>query len=226
MFDPDLIIILSAAFGLGLVHALDADHIAMVTSLSSSHSGFKKSVLYCSRWAMGHAVTLLVLGILVLMIGIQIPPQFSKLAELVIAVFLIVYGLLLLRNLRQQHIHLHFHTHDDLAEHAHWHSHAKDKSHRHQHRALLIGSLHGMAGSAPLLAFIPIAVNQQPLTGMIYLLIFSLGVIIAMLLFGGLLSVMTRYLAKTGKRLLVGVRLAISLATIAIGGMVMVRVLQ
>lgn len=208
------------------MHALDADHIAMVTSLSSSDSGFKKSVLYCSRWAMGHALTLLVLGSLVFMIGIQIPQQFSELAELAIAVFLIVYGILLLRNLRQQHIHFHFHEHDDFPKHAHWHSHEKDKSHHHQHRALLIGSLHGMAGSAPLLALIPIAVNQQPLNGMIYLLIFSLGVIVAMLLFGGLLSAVTRHLAKASHRLLMGLRLTISLATIAIGGMVMVRVLQ
>ena len=73
--------LLSLAFSLGLLHALDADHIAMVTSLSSAHAGFKKSLLYSSRWAIGHALTLMVLGLLVLVIGIQIPAQYSEAAE-------------------------------------------------------------------------------------------------------------------------------------------------
>ena len=226
MFDLDLILLLSLAFGLGLLHALDADHIAMVTSLSSAHAGFKKSVRYCSRWAIGHALTLMVLGLLVMVIGIQIPPQYSELAELTIGIFLILLGLWLLRDLHLQRLHIHFHAHDGLPQHAHWHSHHKDGSHHHQHRALLIGSLHGMAGSAPLLALFPIAVNQKPLTGMIYLLVFSLGVIVAMLLFGGLLSILTRHLARISQRLFIGFRLAISLSTIAIGGLVLVRVLQ
>ena len=226
MFDLNILIILSMAFGLGMLHALDADHIAMVTSLSSSHAGFRKSVLYCSRWALGHALTLMLLGVLVLVIGIQIPPQYSELAELLIGVFLVLLGLWLLWDLRQQHIHIHFHVHDGLPEHAHWHSHHQDNSHRHQHRAMFIGSLHGFAGSAPLLALIPVAVNQQPLTGMLYLLLFSLGVITAMLLFGGLLSIVTRYLAQLSHRLLIGLRILISLATITVGGLLMAQVWQ
>ena len=226
MFDLNLIIVLSMAFGLGMLHALDADHIAMVTSLSSSHAGFKKSVMYCSRWALGHALTLMLLGVLVLVIGIQIPAQYSEVAELLIGVFLVLLGLWLLWDLRQQHIHIHFHAHDGLPEHAHWHSHQQDKSHRHQHRALFIGSLHGVAGSAPLLALIPVAVNQQPLTGMLYLLLFSIGVIMAMLLFGGLLSIVTRYLARLSQRLLIGLRVLISLSTITIGGLLVVQVWQ
>jgi len=226
VFDLDLIMLLSLAFSLGLLHALDADHIAMVTSLSSTHAGFKKSLLYSSRWAIGHALTLMVLGLLVLVIGIQIPPQYSEAAELIIGVMLILLGFWLLRDLRKQQLHIHFHTHDGLPDHAHWHSHHKDKSHRHQHRALFIGSLHGLAGSAPLLALIPVAVNQQPLTGMLYLLLFSLGVIVAMLLFGGLLSVVTRYLARFSQRLLVGLRYLVSLSTIAIGGLLITQVMQ
>ena len=226
MFDLNIPIILSLAFGMGMLHALDADHIAMVTGLSGRHASFQKSVLYCTRWAIGHALTLTVIGTLVFIIGLQLPEQISLYAEFVIAIFLIGLGLVLLYRLHKQQIHIHFHAHDDLPEHAHWHSHESDHGHHHQHRALLIGSVHGLAGSAPLLALIPLAVNQQPVMGMIYLLLFSLGVIVAMLLFGGLLSVVTNYLYETRTRLLNWFRLAIGLTTITVGSLLMLRIVQ
>ena len=226
MFDLNLTIILSLAFGMGMLHALDADHIAMVTGLSGRHAGFHKSVVYCTRWAIGHALTLIVIGTLVFIIGLQLPEQLSLYAEFVIAVFLIGLGIVLLYRLHIQRIHIHFHEHDDLPKHAHWHSHESGRGHQHQHRALLIGSLHGLAGSAPLLALIPLAVNQQPVIGMSYLLLFSLGVIVAMLVFGGLLSAVTNYLYQTKTRLLNWFRFAVGLATITVGGLLMLRVVQ
>lgn len=226
MLDLNLLIILSVAFGMGMLHALDADHIAMVTSLSGSHAGFRKSVLYCSRWALGHALTLILLGTLVFIIGMQLPEQLSTYAEFVIAVFLIVMGIMLLRQLQRQRVHIHYHQHDGLPEHAHWHSHAASHLHQHQHRALFIGSLHGLAGSAPLLALIPLAVNQQPVIGLLYLVIFSVGVITAMLLFGGALNVVSAYLYRTRERVMLWFRMAIGLATIAVGALLMIQVVR
>lgn len=226
MFDLNIPIILSLAFGMGMLHALDADHVAMVTSLSGSTDGFRKSLFYCTRWAIGHALTLMVIGALVFIIGMQLPEQLSLYAEFVIAVFLIALGSVLLYRLHKQRMHIHFHEHDDLPKHAHWHSHESSRGHQHQHRALLIGSLHGLAGSAPLLALIPLAVNQQPVIGLIYLMLFSVGVIVAMLVFGGLLSAVTNYLYQTKTRLLNWFRFAIGLTTITVGGLLMLRVIQ
>lgn len=226
MFDVNLLILLSMAFGMGMLHALDADHVAMVTSLSASQHGFARSLSYCTRWAIGHAATLIVIGTLVFAIGMQVPAQLSHYAEFMIALFLISMGITLLYQLNRQRIHIHFHEHDGFPKHAHWHSHAGNASHRHRHRALFIGSLHGLAGSAPLLALIPLAVNQQPMIGLIYLGIFSLGVIVAMLLFGGMLNVITGYLYRTKERMLLWVRFAVSLATIAVGSLLMLRVMQ
>ena len=81
-----------------------------------------------------------------------------------------------------------------------------------------------MAGSAPLLALIPLAVNQRPYVGLIYLLIFSCGVISAMLLFGGALNALSAYLYRTRERVMFWFRMAIGLATIAVGAMLMLQV--
>ncbi len=225
MPELDLILVLLLAMGLGALHAFDADHIAMVTSLAGSQSGFKKSVMYCTRWAFGHALTLLLLGAVVFLAGLTVPAALGHYAELAVGIFLIVIGLSLLLSIRRQQIHIHYHEHDGLPRHAHWHSHANDKSHRHKHRALFIGSLHGLAGSAPLLALIPLAVNHQPLTGFVYLILFSLGVVIAMLVFGGVLSLVADGLRRLGNRLFITFRIMISLVSIGIGAIVMTRVL-
>ena len=183
-------------------------------------------MLYCSRWALGHALTLILLGTLVFIIGMQLPEQLSTYAEFVIAMFLIVMGIMLLRQLQRQRVHIHYHQHDGLPEHAHWHSHAASHLQQHQHRAQFIGSLHGLAGSAPLLALIPLAVNQQPVIGFLYLVIFSVGVITAMLLFGGALNVVSAYLYRTRERVRLWFRMAIGLATIAVGTMLMIQVVR
>jgi sulfite exporter TauE/SafE len=226
MLDVNLVIIISLAFGMGMLHALDADHIAMVTSMSASQHGMRNSLRYCLRWALGHALTLIVVGILVFAAGMQLPQQLSVYAEITIAVFLMVMGVLLLRQLRQQNIHIHYHQHDDLPQHAHWHSHESERTHQHQHRALFIGSLHGLAGSAPLLALIPLAVNQQPLAGILYLVVFSVGVITAMLLFGGALRMVSAFLYRRQQRIMLGFRLAISLATITVGALLMLQAVR
>ena len=226
----NVITILSLAFALGMMHALDADHIMAVTGLSSTRPDWRQSLQFCLRWALGHGTTLLLLGSGVFLFGLAIPAELSHVAESLVGIVLILIGAMVFWNLARHNAHLHFHRHDDLAQHAHWHhhhsrtnshhskqstkEHAQDK-HIHRHGPVMVGVLHGAAGSAPLLALIPIAQLQSPWMGMAYLVLFGLGVILMMLLFGGMLGTSFRYLNQWGTRTINSVRLLI--ATTAIG---------
>ena len=73
--------ILTLAFGLGLLHSLDADHIMAVTTLSVKRPTIKHSVLFCRNWAIGHGFALLVISSVVLLIGQAIALSVSHIAE-------------------------------------------------------------------------------------------------------------------------------------------------
>ncbi len=216
---------LSLAFGLGMLHALDADHIAAVTGLSGRKATLADSVRFCTRWAMGHGASLLVIGGAVLLLGMGIPERLSAFAESLVGVVLISIGLWIGWDLWRNRAHLHFHRHDDMPEHAHWHKHSKQSPqahvgdpHRHSHSAVMVGMLHGTAGSAPLLALLPLAGKTSPWLGMSYLLLFGIGVLLAMLAFGGLLGGVFRLLSRLGNRLIIGLRALVGAGSIAFGG--------
>ena len=205
MDKPSILTLLSLAFGLGLLHALDADHIMAVSGLAARRPSLRNSLRFCARWAVGHGLTLLLIGGAVLLLGMAIPERLSAAAETLVGVVLIVIGLWALWDLRRARAHLHFHDHDNLPPHAHWHGHNQYTTqhdadeHRHQHSAVFVGVLHGTAGSAPLLALIPLAsLGHSPWLGMAYLALFSLGVLLAMFLFGGLLGSSFDWLSRRG----------------------------
>ena len=214
--------VITLAFGLGMLHALDADHIMAVSGLIANQRSTKDTLQFCLRWAVGHGSVLLLAGILVL------PASLSHYADAGVGVILIVIGAIVLINLYRHRIHIHFHRHDGLPPHAHWHSHhAYDMTphsqnpHRHKHSALLVGMLHGLSGSAPLLALIPMATLRSPLLGFVYLLIFSVGVLLSMLLFGGLLSLFLKVVERYAERLLIWIRALTGLGAIVIGGIML-----
>ncbi len=183
--------VISLAFGLGMVHALDADHIMAVSSLASGGNKARRAWQYAKCWALGHGLSLSLIGACVYLLGSAIPMELSIIAEHLVGVVLILMGLYAILGLRRQRLHIHFHRHDGLPAHAHLHAHpagSNATAHGHVHRATLLGMLHGTAGSAPLLVLIPIASLGSPWLALLYLLVFSLGVLLAMSLFGGLLG--------------------------------------
>lgn len=224
--------ILSLAFGLGMLHALDADHIMAVSGLASRRPTLRDSLRFCARWALGHGSVLLLIGSAVLILGMAIPESLSALAELLVGAVLILIGAWVLWDLCRQRAHLHFHVHDQLPQHAHWHSHSRtkskkqthnDASHRHEHSAVLVGMLHGTAGSAPLLALLPLsAMNNSPWQGMLYLLLFGSGVLIFMLIFGGLLGGTFHWLTRWGNRSVQLIRTGVALSAMGFGSYLLI----
>lgn len=213
-----LIGILGLAFGLGLVHALDADHVIAVTALSGQPgSESRRPWRFCVSWALGHASTLLLLGSMVLLVGLAIPEQLGMLAEWLVGGVLVLMGLSVLVQLRRKRLQLRFHRHPGLFRHAHL-QHPPSTHAPHTHRATLVGALHGTAGSAPLLALIPVAQSASPWWGMAYLLLFSTGVLISMLLCGGALGLMFQRLSRCGRRVFDVMHGTIGIGALLAGG--------
>jgi len=225
-------LIIGLAFGLGMLHALDADHIMAVSSLIANQRSPNNTLRFSLRWAIGHGSVLLLVGIAVFALGWVLPPALSQYAEGAVALVLILIGAIVLINLYRKRIHIHFHDHDDMPAHAHWHTHDHAEitkhthtSHRHEHGAVIVGMLHGLAGSAPLLAIIPITMLKTPLLGFVYLLVFSLGVLLAMILFGGLLGLLLNAVAKVADSLLFWIRALTGIGAILLGGLMLKGVL-
>ncbi len=220
--------VIALAFGLGTLHALDADHIMAVSGLIANQRSLRDVLRFCSRWAIGHGTVLVIAGIFAFAVGWVLPSSWSHYADAGVGVVLIVIGAMVLINLYRRRIHVHFHRHDGLPEHAHWHSHHQhdmnehaDNPHRHSHGPLLVGMLHGLSGSAPLLALIPMATLKSPMLGFVYLFIFSIGVLLSMLLFGGLLSLFLKVVERYAERLLFWIRGITGLGAMVLGGMML-----
>lgn len=207
--------ILTLAFGLGLLHALDADHILAVSTLASGRRAeARRARRLCLRWAIGHGAILMVLGTLAWSLGARLPDSISHYAEAVVGLLLIGMGLWVLRDLRRRALRLDAHHHAGLPRHVHWRS---DPAGREGHGATLVGALHGLAGSAPLLALIPLATQKSLFAGLLYLGLFSLGALLAMLLFGGLLGLVFVRLARWGERGLALLRGSIAAGSVGLG---------
>ncbi len=223
MEHESLTLVLSLAFGFGLLHALDADHVMAVTGLASTRPSLRSALSFCVRWALGHGLSLLFIGAVVLFLGASMPASLSVLAERLVAVVLAGIGVWILWELYGRGVHIHFHRHEGLPLHAHWHGHepgrasAHDATHHHRHGAVLVGVLHGTAGSAPLLALIPVARLESPWVGLVYLLLFCAGVLFSMLFCGGLLGGVFTWLSRFGQNAVKGLRTAVAVASIALG---------
>lgn len=177
-------------FLLGLRHAVEADHVAAVAALATRSAAVADRVKLAGAWGLGHAGTVLVLGVIVLGLGLTLPPGLSRAFEGAVGVMLILLGLDVLRRLRAKRIHVHTHRHDDGRLHYHAHAHERSlvhepEDHAHAHpvrllpRALLVGSVHGLAGSAALVVLSLQMARSTP-EAIAYLALFGLGSILGM----------------------------------------------
>jgi ABC-type nickel/cobalt efflux system permease component RcnA len=228
MDSHSIIALLSLAFGLGILHALDADHIMVISNFIGRRHSLQQSVRYCARWALGHGAALLTVGFFVFIFGQAIPVALSAYAEHAVGAVLILLGAWVFWDLRRKNAHLHFHQHDGLPHHAHWHQHHNihhhknaqshhADTHKHQHSAVMIGVLHGTAGSAPLLALIPLTQIGSPWLGIGYLTVFAVGVLLSMVLFGGVLSRSIQWLQRFGNKIITLFRAIVASGSVAFG---------
>jgi high-affinity nickel permease len=218
--------ILGLGFLLGMQHALEADHIAAVSSIAARRSRVGDIVKHGLTWGLGHTLTLFVFAGIAILLGRAIPETVAKPIEGAVGIMLMALGSHVLWRLWRDRVHFHRHGHADGTVHFHAHSHAGETLphvrtlHAHEHgfrwRTLLVGLMHGMAGSAALLV---LAATQasSPAAGLGYVALFGIGSMIGM---GALSAVIAVPIAISARFLTVAnhaLQGAVGIVTIAIG---------
>lgn len=175
---------------LGMQHALEADHLAAVATLVAREPDGRRVVRQGMFWGLGHTLTLLAFGGVVMVIGVALSDAWVHGLEGAVGAMLVLLGLDLLRRLWRERVHFHGHRHAPATElppvhHFHAHTHRGEhaphdrEAHVHEHRplplrALLVGMVHGLAGSA---ALVLLTLQQvgSPWVGLLYILLFGAG---------------------------------------------------
>jgi ABC-type nickel/cobalt efflux system permease component RcnA len=221
-----LIPLLGLGFLLGVKHALEADHVAAVASLVTRSSSLKNTVRVASAWGLGHSAVLVLLGSILIALDTTLPEKLARAFEFAVGGMLILLGIGVLRRLRSKRIHAHLHQHGDGARHVHFHSHEEESSnparHAHDHtagllpRAVIVGSVHGLAGSAALILIAVPTMHSAP-RALAYLLVFGFGSILGMVLFSVAISLPLQLSARHLSRVSGGLEAALGVTNIAVG---------
>ena len=210
-------------FLLGAKHSLDADHIVAITTIVSRSRSLLRSMLVGLTWGIGHTLTLFVVGFGVLVFKLTIPDWLALSLEFVVGVILVLLGVSVIKQLVADRAHVHRHQHGDR-KHLHSHSHDETLGHDHSHirGPLLMGLVHGLAGSGVL---VPLVVSTMPSVaqGLFFLLLFGIGSILGMLLFSGLIGLPFRLTAQFSLRLNLWVQGAAGMVSVALGLFIMWR---
>ena len=220
-------------FLIGMQHAMEADHVAAVASLATRSRSLGQTARQGAAWGAGHALTLFLFGGLVLVMDTLIPEQLAQGLELAVGFMLILLGLDVLRRLLQERIHFHQHKHGATV-HFHAHSHQSrqahaDDPHQHEHlqgfplRALLVGMMHGMAGSAALIILTLNSVTSIT-QGIVYIALFGVGSIFGMALLAAVISLPLRFSNRSFTWAHNGLKAAVGIITIGLGATLIYKI--
>lgn len=219
-------------FIVGAGHAFEPDHMAAVSTLVSDKSSRRDIIRHGMIWGLGHTLVLLIVGGAALLLKTTLPVQFAIGLEMMVGVMLVGLGAHVIYRLRRDRVHFHRHSHQNGVEHIHIHSHQHDTTphtpskHRHVHpdrsawRTLLVGLMHGMAGSAAIILTTAATLSSAPL-GLFYIAVFGAGSILGMAAISLLMSLVL-VPVRALKRLNNGLHYFIGMATMSVGLYVMV----
>ena len=127
MTGAPLLVALGVAFLLGLRHATDPDHLVAVTSLAAADNGGVRNATGLGVWwGLGHAGTLLAVGLPLIALKGELPPWLERGAETAVGVVIVLLAARVIYRWRRPA-----------------HTHAV----RSRRQAFGIGLLHGLAGT-------------------------------------------------------------------------------
>src|SRR5215204_1867629 len=216
--------VLGFGFLLGLKHAVEADHLAAVSTIVAERKSLWSSTFIGGLWGLGHTISLFLAGIFVLVLNFEISERTERALEFGVGIMLTFLGLNVLRKLLKGG-RLHFHPHEHgTREHAHPHIHAAGhEEERHTHhglkfnpRAILIGMMHGLAGSAALMLLV-IPTIESKTVGLLYIVIFGVGSIGGMMLMSFLVGLPFHFTAARCNRFNDVLQSIAGLVSIALG---------
>jgi len=212
---------------LGMRHALDADHLAAVATLVTRSRSVGHTVWQGVAWGAGHTITLLLFGGAVLVLGLVLPERAALGLELAVGIMLVLLGAEVLYRLWRKRVHFHVHRHADGEQHFHAHAHEGEPQeqhdpdqHEHGHgfplRALMVGMVHGMAGSAALI-ILSLEALRSPAWGLAYIALFGVGSIVGMAVLSVVIAIPMRLSSQRLNRTHNGLSAMVGLGTVLIG---------
>lgn len=213
--------VLLIGFMLGLRHATEADHLAAVSTIVSEKKNLFTASIVGGLWGVGHTISLFAVGLIVVFLKLQISETVEAKLEACVGLMLVILGANALRKLFQsEKIHVHTHEHDGHA-HTHIHTHKDETSERSHHRfsprSVVVGMVHGLAGSAALMLLVVPTIQSTPLA-LLYILIFGVGSIGGMMLMSLLIGLPFHFTATRFGILNKGIRLCAGVFSLLLGG--------
>lgn len=182
---------LTLGFVLGVRHATDADHIAAIGTIVADGRTTRRAALVGAAWGIGHSASVLLLGGALVVFRLPMPERVALALEFAVAIMLIALGV---RSLRAR-------AGQDAASAV---------------RPLLVGVMHGLAGSA-VLALLLLGTTTSLLAAAAYLVAFAIGTIVGMTSVTALLTLPVRLHPVRALHYERAVRLAAGVASVALG---------
>jgi nitrile hydratase accessory protein len=174
-------LVASALLGLllGMQHAFEPDHLAAVATLMTDERTSRRAAWLGAWWGLGHTLTLLAAGTALVVLRAEMPAFVSTGVELSVVVLLVGFGGRAIYraacNITPRRTH----------------SHGSPATSRIDRwtvaRPLLVGAVHGLAGSGTLTALV-VATLPSTATRVGYLALFGIGSTIGMVVLSGLLG--------------------------------------
>jgi high-affinity nickel-transport protein len=235
-------------FFLGMRHATDPDHVIAVSTIVTRQPTIRAALLIGSLWGIGHTLTIVAVGGVIVLFTIVIPPRVGLSMEMAVALMLIVLGMWNLTGILEHirgfrpsngagsgRLENHSHSHGDYV-----HSHLSGReAGQHGHgddqtpvawldrrvgdlgvyqivRPLVIGLVHGLAGSAAV-ALLVLALIKNPWWAIMYLVLFGIGTIAGMMLITAAIGAVLAYASSRSSRVERYLRVASGLLSLGFG---------
>jgi len=181
---PPLGFAASAGLGtvLGMRHALEPDHLAAVSTLMTGERSSAKAAWLGAWWGLGHTLTLFTAGALLVVLQAGMPAIVSRVLEICVALLLVGFGV--------RAIHLGARRVPKGPTHSHKKTKALSPFQVDRWtlaRPLLVGAVHGLAGSGALTALV-VTTLPSTVTRLAYLVLFGVGTTVGMIVLSGLLG--------------------------------------
>lgn len=182
---------LALGFTLGLRHAMDADHIAAIGTLWTGTRSPWRAAAVGATWGVGHSLSVLLVGGALVILRLPMPARVALALEFAVAIMLVTLGTRSLTTRRR----------DGVVS---------------ATRPLLIGVVHGLAGSA-VLAFLLLSSTSSVVVAALYLLCFSIGTIAGMTVVTTAITLPARLEPTRALAMERTLRVAAGIASIGIG---------
>jgi ABC-type nickel/cobalt efflux system permease component RcnA len=173
-------------------------------------------------WGLGHTLTLLAAGLAILSFRRVLSESLTLSFELAVGVLMVGLGLETVWSYRRKQVHVHRHEHGS-GPHLHFHSHRSGPAHTHDHarpspaRPLLIGLVHGLAGSGAL-ALLALSSAPSLWQGLLFICLFGVGSILGMMAVTAAIGLPVVFAARRlGPTQQPAIRLTAGLASLAFG---------